>query len=124
MKTANSEIQEDFRCVVSMQRYRFSSKVEHNHVIMNFPNFGFQANIVKSCSQWCSGLSDVVGVYKKNYGVSKRIFVKIINKVLLRWRNYENSKVLPSIRSQDGSSSRIRTLFWNYQEDYKNYKMK
>ena len=52
--------------------------------------------------------------YKKNYGVSKRIFVKFINKVLPRWRNYENSKVLPSIRSQDGSSSRTRTLFWNY----------
>ena len=30
--------------------------------------------------------------YKKNYGVSKRIFVKFINKVLLRWRNYENSQ--------------------------------
>ena len=56
---------------------------------------------------------------KKNYGVSTRIFVKSINKVLLRWKNYENSRVLPSIRSQDGSSSRTRTLSWNYQEDYK-----
>ena len=55
---------------------------------------------------------------------AKRIFVKFINKVLLRWRNYENSRVLPSVRSQDGSSSRIRKLLWNYQEDYKNYKMK
>ena len=62
--------------------------------------------------------------YKKNYGFSKRIFVKFINKILLRWRNYEKSKVLPSIRSQDGSSSRTRTLSWNYQEDDKNYKMK
>ena len=62
--------------------------------------------------------------YKKNYGVSKRIFVKFINKILLRWRNYENSRVLPSIRSPDRSSSRIRTLLWNYQEDYKNCKMK
>ena len=62
--------------------------------------------------------------YKKNYGVSKRIFVNFINKILLRWRNYENSKVLPSIRSPDRSSSRIRTLLWNYQEDYKNCKMK
>ena len=26
--------------------------------------------------------------YKKNYGISKKIFVKFINKVLLRWRNY------------------------------------
>ena len=56
--------------------------------------------------------------------LSKRIFEKFINKVLLRWRNYENSKVLPSIRSQGGSSSRTRTLLWNNQEDYKNYKMK
>ena len=36
--------------------------------------------------------------YKKNYGVSKRIFVKFINKVLQRWRSYGNSRVLPSIR--------------------------
>ena len=62
--------------------------------------------------------------YKKNYGISKRIFVKLINKVLLRWKNYENSRVLPSIRSQDGSSSMIRTLLWNYLEDYMNCKMK
>ena len=38
--------------------------------------------------------------------------------------NYENSRVLPSIRSQDRSSSRTGTLFWNYQAEYKNYKMK
>ena len=56
--------------------------------------------------------------YKKNYGVSNRIFVKFINKILLRWRNYENSRVLHSIRTR--SSSRIRTLLWNYLEDYKN----
>ena len=63
--------------------------------------------------------------YKENYGVSKRIFVKFINKILLRrWRKNENSRVLPSIRSPDRSSSRIRTLLWNYQEDYKNCKMK
>ena len=62
--------------------------------------------------------------YEKNYGDSNWNFVKFINKVLQRWRNYENSKVLPSIRSQDESSSRTRTLFWNYQAEYKNYKMK
>ena len=38
--------------------------------------------------------------------------------------NYENSRVLPSIRSQEGSSSRTRTLLWNYLEDYKICKMK
>ena len=49
--------------------------------------------------------------YKDNYGDKNWNFVKLINKVLLRWRSYENSRVLPSIRSQDGSSSRTRTLF-------------
>ena len=51
-------------------------------------------------------------------------FVKFISKVLQRWRNYENSKVLPSIRSREESLSRTRTLFWNYEAEYKNYKMK
>ena len=62
--------------------------------------------------------------YKKNYGVSSRIFMKFINKILLRWRNYENSRVLLSIRSPDRSSSRIRTLLCNYLEDFKNCRMK
>ena len=38
------------------------------------------------------------------------------DKIFQRWRNYDNSRVLPSIRSQDGSSSRTRTLLWKYQE--------
>ena len=46
------------------------------------------------------------------------------NKVLQRWKNYGNSRVLPSIRSRDENSSRIRTLFWNYQAEYRNCKMK
>ena len=58
--------------------------------------------------------------YEKNYGDRNWIFVKLVNKVLQRWRNYENSKVLPSIRSQDESSSRTRTLLWNNQAEYKN----
>ena len=60
--------------------------------------------------------------YRRNYGVSNRIFVKFINKILLRWRNYENSKVLFSIRSRDENSSRTTTLFWNYEAEYKNYR--
>ena len=36
--------------------------------------------------------------------------MKLINSVLQKWKNYENSRVLPSIRSRDGSSSRTRTL--------------
>ena len=62
-----------------------------------------------------------VKFYKKNYGDSKWNFVKSINKILLRWRNYDNSRVLPSIRTW--SSSRTRAL-WNFLEDYKNWKMK
>ena len=62
--------------------------------------------------------------YKDNYGDRNWNFVKLINKVLQKWRNYGNSRVLPSIRSRDESSSRIRTLFWNYQAEYRNCKMK
>ena len=40
--------------------------------------------------------------------------MKFINKVLLRWGNYENSRVLLSIRSRDENSSRIRTLFLEF----------
>ena len=43
---------------------------------------------------------------------------------LTRLKNYGNSRVLPSIRSQDENLSRIRTLFWNYQAEYRNCKMK
>ena len=60
--------------------------------------------------------------YEKNYGVSNRIFVNFINKVLQKWRTHGNFRVLPLIRSRDESSSRTRTLLWNYQEDDKNYK--
>ena len=35
--------------------------------------------------------------------------MKFINKVLQRWSNYKNSRILPSIRSRDESSSRTRT---------------
>ena len=62
--------------------------------------------------------------YKDNYGDRNWNFVKLIYKVLQKWRNYGNSGVLPSIRSRDESSSRIRTLFWNYQAEYRNCKMK
>ena len=62
--------------------------------------------------------------FKDSYGNRNWNLVKLINKVLQKWRNYVNSKVVHSIRSQDGSSSRTRTLFWNYQAEYKNYNMK
>ena len=51
-------------------------------------------------------------------------FREVHQQSLTEMENYENSIVLPSIRSQDGSSSRIRTLLWNYQGEFKNYKMK
>ena len=54
-------------------------------------------------------------ILREEYGDRNWNFVKFINKILQRWRNYENSKVLPSIRSQDESSSRTRTLFWKAQ---------
>ena len=61
-----------------------------------------------------------VDSYNDNYGVKNWNFVKFINKVLQKWRNYGNSRVLPSIRWQDESSSRTRTQSWNYQAEFKN----
>ena len=43
---------------------------------------------------------------------------------LTEMEELRHSRVLPSIRSRDESSSRTRRLLWNYQEDYKNYKIK
>ena len=53
-----------------------------------------------------------VDSYKDNYGARNWNIVKLINKVLQKWRNYGNSRVLPSIRWRDESSSKSRTLFW------------
>ena len=48
----------------------------------------------------------------------------LINKVLLRWRNYEKFRVLHSVLWQDENSSRIRTLSWNSASEYRNCRMK
>ena len=63
-----------------------------------------------------------VDFYKDNYGDRHWNFVKLINKVLQKCKNYGNSRVLPLIRSRDENLSRIRTLFWNYQTEYRNCK--
>ena len=55
--------------------------------------------------------------YKDNYGDRNWNFVKLVNKVLKKWKNYGKSRVLPSTRSRDENSSRIRTLFC--QPEYK-----
>ena len=62
--------------------------------------------------------------FKDNYGDRNWNFVKLVNKVLQKCKNYENSRVLPSIRSRDENTSRIRTLFWKYQAEYRNCKIK
>ena len=46
--------------------------------------------------------------------------MKLINEVLQKWKNYENSRVLPSILWQDENLSSIRTLFWNFLADEEN----
>ena len=51
-------------------------------------------------------------------------FREVHQQNLTEMEKFQNSRVLPSIRSPDRSSSRIRTLLWNYLEDYKNCKMK
>ena len=51
--------------------------------------------------------------FKDNYGNRNWNFVKLINEVLQRWKNYGNFRVLHSILWQDENSSRIRILSWN-----------
>ena len=51
-------------------------------------------------------------------------FREVHQQSLQKCRNYGNSRVLPSIRSRDENSSRIRTLFWDYQAEYRNCKTK
>ena len=48
--------------------------------------------------------------YKDNYGNRNWKFVKLINEVLQRWKNYGNFRVLLSILLREENSSRIRTL--------------
>ena len=61
--------------------------------------------------------------YNNNYGDRNWNFVKLINKFLQNRKNYENFRILPSMQSRSESSSRRRTLFWNYQAEYKNCKI-
>ena len=62
--------------------------------------------------------------FKDNYGNRNWNFVKLINEVLQRWKNYGNFRVLPSILWQDENLSKIRTLSWNSLAEYRNRKMK
>ena len=63
-------------------------------------------------------------VYKNNHDDRNWNFVKHTNRVLKNGKNYENLRILPSMQSRRESSSRRRELFWNYQAEHKNCKMK
>ena len=62
--------------------------------------------------------------FKDNCGNRNWNFVKLINEVLQRWKNYGNFRVLPSILWRDENLSNIRTLSWNFLAEYRNCKMK
>ena len=62
--------------------------------------------------------------YEDKYGNRNWNFVKLINEVSQKWKNYGSFRVLPSIRSRDENLLRIRTLFWNSRAEYRNCKMK
>ena len=49
--------------------------------------------------------------YKDNHGNRNWNFVKLINKVLQRWKNYENFRVLPSIRCREEIHRRSEHYF-------------
>ena len=65
-----------------------------------------------------------VDFYKDSYGDRNWNFVKFVNKVLQRWKNCGNFRVILSILLREEISSRIRTLFWNFPEEYRNCKMR
>ena len=50
-------------------------------------------------------------------------FREVQQQDLMKQKELQNSRVLPSIRSPDRSSSRIRTRLWYYLADFRNYKM-
>ena len=62
--------------------------------------------------------------FKDNCGDRNWNFVKLMNEVLQRWKNYGNFRVLSSILWQDEDLSKIRTLSWNFLSQYRNCKMK
>ena len=45
--------------------------------------------------------------------------MKLVNKVLQKWKNYGNFRVLPSILWRDENLSKIRTLSWNSPAEYR-----
>ena len=49
--------------------------------------------------------------YKDSYGNRNWNFVKLINKVLQRWKNYGNFRVLPSILLREENSSGSKHYF-------------
>ena len=51
-------------------------------------------------------------------------YVKLIKEVLLKWKSLGSSRVLHSTLLQEENSSRIRTLYWNFLDGYRNCKMK
>ena len=60
--------------------------------------------------------------FKDSNGNRNWNFVELINKVLQRWKNYGNFRVLPSILLLEENSSRMRTLFLNFLAEYRNCK--
>ena len=57
--------------------------------------------------------------YKDSMATEKE-FREARQQSLTEMNNYGNSRVLPSILLRDENSARIRTLFWNYQAEYRN----
>ena len=62
--------------------------------------------------------------FKNNYQNKIGIFVKLISKVFMRWKNWREFKSYESMNLRDEDWSKIRTLLMNSRPECRNYRMK
>ena len=62
--------------------------------------------------------------FKKNYQNKIGIFVKLISKVFMKWKNWREFKSYESMNFREEDWSKIRTLLMNSRPEFRNYRMK
>ena len=62
--------------------------------------------------------------FMNNYQNKIGIFVKLVSKVSTRWKNWREFKSYESMNFREEDWSKIRTLFLNSRQEFRNYRMK
>ena len=73
--------------------------------------------------QGVSNPDEINYYFKKNYQKKIGIFVKLMSKVFMRWKNWREFKSYEPMNFREEDWSNIRTLFMNSRADMKNYRM-